>query len=93
MKARIKETGEILEVTDLYDDGTAYATNGSYYKVSTLDFDSWSAIDWEQRRYEIARDMLASMLADTKVSIVPNESYVESIIQYADMLIKKLKEG
>ena len=37
MKARIKETGGIVEVEDLYDDGTALV-NGRYFKVSELDF-------------------------------------------------------
>ena len=37
MKARIKSTGEIVEVEDLYDNGTALV-NGGYFKVSELDF-------------------------------------------------------
>lgn len=37
MKARLKTNGEIVEVEDLYDDGTALV-KGSYMKVSELDF-------------------------------------------------------
>ena len=37
MKARIKTTGEIVEIEDLYDDGTALV-KGRYFKVSELDF-------------------------------------------------------
>lgn len=37
MKARIKATGEIVEIEDLYDDGTALV-KGRYFKVSELDF-------------------------------------------------------
>lgn len=45
MKARIKSTGEIVEVEDLYDNGTALV-NGGYFKVSELDFfDNFETID------------------------------------------------
>ena len=55
MKAKIKATGEIVEVEDLYDDGTALV-KGRYFKVSELDFfDNFETIDWEQRRYELAK--------------------------------------
>lgn len=37
MKARIKSTGEIVEIKDLYDDGTALVGN-MYIKVSELNF-------------------------------------------------------
>lgn len=37
MKARVKATGEIVEIKDLYDDGTALV-NDKYFKVSELDF-------------------------------------------------------
>ena len=48
MKAKIKATGEIVEVEDLYDDGTALV-KGRYFKVSELDFfDNFETIDWEQ---------------------------------------------
>ena len=54
MKARIKATGEIVEIEDLYDDGTALV-KGRYFKVSELDFfEDFETIDWEQRRYELA---------------------------------------
>lgn len=47
MKARVKSTGEIVEVEDLYDDGTALV-KGTYFKVSQLDFFSdFETTDWE----------------------------------------------
>ena len=63
MKVTVKETGEVLEIIDLYDDGTAEATNGEYYKVSDLHF-YFNAIDWEQRRYEIAKDVMAGIISN-----------------------------
>ena len=63
MKAKIKTTGEIVEVEDLYDDGTALVKD-RYFKVSELDFfEDFEAIDWEQRRYEIAKSAMQGMLA------------------------------
>lgn len=48
-----------------------------------------NVIDWEQRRYEIAKDILANIIHCTNNSAY---SYEELAIQYADSLIKKLKE-
>lgn len=100
MKARIVKTGEEITLIDIssgYGTAQFYGSDGILhirnFREGDIQLLSDKPIDWEQRRYEIARDMLASTLADTNVSIVPNESFVESIIQYADMLIKKLKEG
>lgn len=64
MKARIKSTGEIVEVEDLYDDGTALV-KGGYFKVSKLDFfEDFETIDWEQRRYEVAKSAMQGILSD-----------------------------
>ena len=37
MKARIKETDEIVNVIDLFDDGTAKIGSNEFVKISTLD--------------------------------------------------------
>ena len=61
MKARIKSTGEIVEVED---DGTALV-KGGYFKVSKLDFfEDFETIDWEQRRYEVAKSAMQGILSD-----------------------------
>lgn len=65
MKARIKATREIVEVEDLYDDGTALV-KGRYFKVSELDFFDDFDIDWEQRRYEIAKDSIAAIMSNSE---------------------------
>lgn len=105
MKARIKATGEIVEVEDLYDVGTALV-NGRYFKVSELDFlDNFETIDWEQRRYELAKSAIQGLISnsfwmknlgmfldehpDSKIDVIETIS-IESI-NYADALIKKLK--
>lgn len=75
MKARIKSTGEIVEVEDLYDDGTALV-KGGYFKVSKLDFfEDFETIDWEQRRYELAKAAMQGILSDnTEVGYACSEA-------------------
>ena len=95
MKARIKSTGELVEVEDLYDDGTALV-NGRYFKVSELDFfDNFETIDWEQRRYEIAKSMMAAFLSNSCSDVYMNtyENQAQEAVKYADMLIDELKKG
>lgn len=88
MKARVKLTGEIVNIKDLYDDGTALV-NDKYLKISELDFFS-ETIDWEQRRYELAKDIIKAVIADDR------GGYSDAIAKYAvncaDTLIKRLKE-
>lgn len=98
MKARIKATGEIVEIEDLYDDGTALV-KGRYFKVSELDFfEDFEAIDWEQRRYEIAKSAMQGMLAHSTryKPRNPNTNWHNAIAEEAkelsDALIKELKK-
>lgn len=46
-------------------------------------------IDWEQRRYEIAKDAMASLISDPNIGDceIPSEA-----VRYADALIKELKK-
>ena len=95
MKARIKSTGEIVEVEDLYDDGTALV-NGRYFKVSELDFfDNFETIDWEQRRYELAKVITQGLLCAPVVEGAdPNptlDDFAYVVVRNADAIIKKLK--
>lgn len=93
MKARIKETGEIVEVEGLFDVGTALV-NGRYFKVSELDFfDNFETIDWEQRRYELAKSAMQGYCIALGIND-DSETYDDIAIgslRAADALIKKLK--
>ena len=51
---------------------------------------SGKEIDWEQRRYDIAKNVLMAFIA--KPQIVSTTSDVKTTIRYADALIKALKE-
>ena len=46
-------------------------------------------IDWEQRRYEIAKDILSTLVSDPNLADceIPSEA-----VRYADALIKELKK-
>ena len=88
MKARIKATGEII---NLYDDGTALV-NDKYFKVSELDFFS-ETIDWEQRRYELAKSAMQGYCVALGIND-DSETYDDIAIgslRVADALIRKLK--
>lgn len=89
MKARIKSTGEIVNIKDLYDDGTALV-NDKYFKVSELNFFSEN-IDWEQRRYELAKDIIKIVIANDYG--VNSDVVAKYSLNCADALIKRLKEN
>lgn len=94
MKARIRKTGEIVTLRNLHADGTAMDVNGRYYHqgdISEFIEERNHSIDWEQRRYEIAKDVLASSFA-TPMDGTSILSYVRSCVQVADMLIEELKK-
>lgn len=53
-------------------------------------------IDWEQRRYEIAKDALCRMLAGDKKSFdseTPFATPIKAAVWYADCLIYELKHS
>ena len=94
MKARIKETGEIIDVECRF-----YAKIGSTDPiihnslVEVLKDDE--IIDWEQRRYEIAKSMMAAFLSNSCSNVYMNtyENQAQEAVKYADMLIDELKKG
>lgn len=94
MKARVKSTGQIVEIKDLYDDGTALV-NDKCFKVSELDFFS-ETIDWEQRRYELAKAAMQGRLSNQYGDVLVGERDFEGVavssVEFADALIKRLKE-
>ena len=92
MKCRIKKTGEIYNISE-YDE-VEVDTCDSYGNPLTFGYDEVefiqeksSDIDWEQRRYEIAKSVLPS-LCDYDTPII---SIVKTSISIADTLIKELK--
>ena len=100
MKARVKDTGEIVTLRNLYDDGTARDINGRYYHqgdISEFIEDSNRSVDWEQRRYEIAKEAMNSILTAPIIDGVNPNPSAEDVATYsvrlADALIEELKDG
>lgn len=121
MKARVKRTGEIIDV-DFCSNGVGHGwvpaetpwhchKNDAYYRgceLEPLETEDWEIsrpIDWEQRRYEIAKDIsmtLISLAATVSEEIKDNKlvknvglpmvNLVKGSIEYADMLIRELKK-
>lgn len=78
MKARVKLTGEIIDIKDLYDDGTALV-NDEYFKI------------WEQRRYELAKEIVNVVIAND-IGVCSDVAAKYSV-NCANTIIKRLKEN
>lgn len=94
MKAKVIETGEIVDVRahgekTILHTCTTYVTEDGR-ELLGVRLKILPAIDWEQRRYEIAKDILASSFA-TPMEGVSMVSYIHDCAQWADLLIEELK--
>lgn len=101
MKAKIKKTGEIVEVINYskHNHCIEYGGDNAFgeYETKSLDdveliLDEQVGIDWEQRRYEIAKDVMAAYMSNVDFP----ESHSECVIARwstiaADKLIEELK--
>ncbi len=104
MKARVKETGVLIDVTPrininaLYNGDNLYVCDNKVFRECELDFLNLgnSAIDWEQRRYELAKDYSTEFVklqhkkGITECGILYPD-VVSWSVELADALIKKLK--
>ena len=64
-----------------------------YCREHSTDWRYDKQIDWEQRRYEIARDtMCALIISDSIPKTTPVLKVEELAVAYADGLIKELKK-
>lgn len=98
MKAKVKNTGEVVDVRPCREPLNVrlafYETeNGRKFPVFALEFET--EIDWEQRRYEIAKELMRgfatnphNMLVDAKIGTLAEWS-----VSGADALIAELKKG
>ena len=98
MKARVKDTGEVVDVRPCSEPLNVrlafYETeNGRKFPIFALEFET--EIDWEQRRYEIAKELMRgfatnphNMLVDAKIGTLAEWS-----VSGANALIAELKKG
>ena len=110
MKARIKKTGELVnlapyaKITLNTCDSYGSPIELSPEEVELVQETSDSNIDWEQRRYEIARTVLPYCAVTTRTILMSGhgigdqyagktipDAVSEQAIQYADALIERLK--
>ena len=50
----------------------------------------YKEIDWEQRRYDIAKNVLMAFIANPQIVLTTSD--VKTTVRYADALIKELKK-
>lgn len=105
MKAKLKVTGEIIALDEDkpslldYARGIFYDYQGNRYKRKELEFipEFYDGIDWEQRRYEIAKTALHGNLTCPIIDGVDPNPSIESLakwaVKIADALITELKKG
>ena len=93
MKDKIKKTGEIINIASyakvMLDqcDSWGNPIEVGFDEVEILK-EPTSNIDWEQRRYEIAKDVFAAIY-----DIFQNEHLEKVAVRAADALIAELKKG
>lgn len=98
MKARVKSTGVLVDVIPktntnaLHSGDNIYVCDNMVFRECELDFLNLgnSAIDWGQRRYELAKDIIKIVIANDNG--VNSEAVAKYSLNCADALIKRLKE-
>lgn len=101
MKARIIKTGEevtIIAISKKWGTVQYYGRDGICHQckindkaIEFINTTGAQSIDWEQRRYEIARDVMAASF-NQPMDGVSIASYVHNCVQWADTLIEELKK-
>lgn len=102
MKARIKATGEIvklaeyakitLDMCDSYGNPIELKPE-DVELIQDIEEDNFPNIDWEQRRYEIAKDVYLLMLKWVEKGTTTEANVIKNTIKYTDALIEELKQS
>lgn len=98
MKARVKSTGVLVDVTpqlninSQHSGDYLYVCDNMVFRECELDFLNVGnlVIDWEQRRYELAKDIIKAVIAEDRGG--DSDAIVKYAVNCADALIKRLKE-
>lgn len=101
MKARIIETGEEITIIDIgkeWGPTQYYGIDGIYRQrnfrdkeLELIDTTDALPIDWEQRRYEIAKGIISKAF-NQYVKSMSAEDFTDICLQWADALIEELKK-
>lgn len=102
MKARIKSTGVLVDVIPKvninaqHSGDNLYVCDNMVFRECELDFLNVGnlVIDWEQRRYEIAKELMKGFASNPhdQCADASCETLAQWSISGADALIKRLKE-
>ena len=104
MIATVKDTGETVYLSRVNtEEGRGHKVwfgNNQRYFTYELEFHNLidiscknCEIDWEQRRYEIAKGFLSGSLECLYMNNIDKERVVANALDIADELIKELKKG
>lgn len=85
--------GDLIEVKKVSETEYADKDGNTYDKNELVLLEETDAkpVDWEQRRYEIARDIIAASF-NQYVANISAKTYVKICVQWADDLIEELKK-
>ena len=101
MKAKIIKTGEeitIIGISKEWGIAQYYGSDGIYRQrtfrdeeIELIDTTDALPIDWEQRRYEIAKAILVAS-CNQLIDGVSIASYIHNCVLWADALVEELKK-
>lgn len=98
MKAKVKSTGEIITIVAISTEDKnmqCYGNDGIMrtepFCVDDLLIIPEYTIDWEQRRYEIARDLMAVSF-NQYVKSMSAKDFTDICLEWVDALIEELKK-
>lgn len=102
MKARVKATGEIIELDEINISVMDYArgiykdkSNGTKYKCRELEFlqtKNEDTIDWNQVRIQAAIAAMKSLITCYEGVSNAEKKVIEKSVIYADALVAELKK-
>lgn len=104
MKAKIKKTGEIVDIKYNNNKKWYETPDGEIYSEYQLDFYYNNNIDWEQRKFELVKAIIPGILSngllierlERTIPEIQDEGNIDVIVSlaigYADDAIAKLKE-
>ena len=98
MKAKIRATGEIVDVKmtkwGMYGDATNMNRLYALHDIEIIEdtTENVNNIDWEQRRYEVAKEAMLRMI-DPNVLTQKYCVMAGNAVEFANALIEELKEA
>lgn len=90
MKARVKATGEIVEIIDI-DFDTLFCNNGGHYTLEHLEGIECDPDYWTRLEHQYAGMIVQGMVEHNGINFL-NDAILNVAAQKAHALVEKLKE-